>query len=116
VGDCCLTGGVVTDSGATFGLLGGISVLVTSAPDRGGVLRCSDDVLTLQPPPPCSVVSRKSGTILPGARYADLVSGLEVVCTRGGEGILTFDGRPLQPCPTPGYRAAPWDDVEEGAA
>lgn len=30
-----------------------------------------------------------------GKRYADDESGLEVLCTRAGEGSLTVDGRPL---------------------
>jgi hypothetical protein len=31
----------------------------------------------------------------PGKRYADEASGLEVLCTKGGQGSLALDGRPL---------------------
>ena len=31
-----------------------------------------------------------------GKRYADAVSGLEVLCTKGGTGVLAADGRELQ--------------------
>ena len=30
-----------------------------------------------------------------GKRYEDEASGLEVLCSKGGEGTLTFDGAPL---------------------
>jgi hypothetical protein len=36
---------------------------------------------------------RPAGTLL-GKRYADEVSGLEVLCTRSGEGTITVAGRP----------------------
>lgn len=35
-----------------------------------------------------------SGSLL-GKRYADEVKGLELLCTKGGQGSLTLDGRPL---------------------
>ena len=31
----------------------------------------------------------------PGKRFADEVSGLEVLCTKGGAGSLAIDGRPI---------------------
>ena len=31
----------------------------------------------------------------PGKRFADDVSGLEVLCTKGGKGSLSIDGRPI---------------------
>jgi len=45
-----------------------------------------------------------TGTLAPGAdggtllgkRYHDEVSGLELLCTKGGQGALSIDGRPLQ--------------------
>jgi hypothetical protein len=30
-----------------------------------------------------------------GKRYEDEASGLEVLCSKGGDGTLTFDGQPL---------------------
>ncbi len=35
------------------------------------------------------------GHALVGKRYVDEASGLEVLCTKGGKGVLAFDGRPL---------------------
>ena len=55
-------------------------------------------------------VPAESGTILPGERFTDSESGLEIVCTRAGEGILTFDDRPMQRCPEAAHQAAPWTD------
>jgi hypothetical protein len=82
--------------GKTLGLPGGVSVLVTHTPDGAGVLRCDGEVLTPQRPPACSA-QPGTGTMRPGDRFTDPVSGLEIVCTRGGSGALTFAGRPLQP-------------------
>ena len=36
------------------------------------------------------------GTAL-GKRFADEASGLEVLCTKGGDGSLSLDGAPLKP-------------------
>ncbi|HSV80225.1 MAG TPA: hypothetical protein VLK85_13620 [Ramlibacter sp.] len=36
------------------------------------------------------------GTTLLGKRYSDAASGLEVLCTKGGAGVLAADGRELQ--------------------
>jgi hypothetical protein len=82
--------------GTTLGLPSGVSVLVTRAPRKGGVLRCDGDVLTPQRPPACSA-GAGTGTIRAGQRFTEPVSGLEIVCTRAGDGALTFAGRPLQP-------------------
>lgn len=82
--------------GQTLGVPGGLSLLVTRAPDEYGVLMCDDDVLTPQRPPACSAALAGSGAIRPGTGFNDPVSGLEVVCTRAGHGTLTFAGRPLK--------------------
>lgn len=93
-----LTRGAMPAAGGTLGIAGGVAVLVTCAPQPTDVLKCDGDVLTAQRPPACSA-SAGSGTIRPGDSLTDPVSGLEVVCTRAGSGILTFAGRPLQRCP-----------------
>ena len=36
-----------------------------------------------------------SGGTQPGKRFADDVSGVEVLCTKGGKGSLSIDGRPI---------------------
>lgn len=48
----------------------------------------------------------QGGTEL-GKRYADEATGLEVVCTNGGSGTLTCDGRPLN---LAGAKALPSSD------
>ena len=83
-------------TGRTLGVPGGVSVLVIREPAGDGLLRCGDEVLTSQPPPACSAIPEKAGTVWPGLRLADPASGLEVVCTRAGHGVLTFAGRPMQ--------------------
>lgn len=93
----------------TLGIPSGVSVLVVRAPDEGGISRCDDEPLTPRRPPACSAVLDKSGTIRPGDRFSDPVSGLEVVCTRAGDGVLSFAGRPLQRGPGPDRQ--PGDDA-----
>jgi hypothetical protein len=82
--------------GCTLGLPGGPSVLVTSASAGDGLLTCRGETLVPQAPPACSLSPQASGTIQPGQRFTDLASGLEVVCTRAGQGVLTFAGRSMQ--------------------
>jgi hypothetical protein len=89
-------GGAACGVGRTLGVPGGISVLVIRAPAEDGPLRCGDEILTLQPPPACSAIPAKTGTIRPGQWFTDPASGLEVVCTRAGYGVLTFAGRAMQ--------------------
>lgn len=107
-------GGVLPSTGMTLGIHGGVSVLVTRAPDEHGVLTCCGKVLTPQRPPACSAMRTGSGAIRPGMWFTDLTSGLEVVCTRAGDGALSFAGRPLQRRPGPG--AVRWARREDGAA
>jgi hypothetical protein len=89
-------GSALHSVGRTLGVPGGVSVLVTCAPDEDGILRCGDEILTPQPPPACSVPLAEIGTIRPGQWFTDPVSGLKAVCTRAGQGVLTFAGRPMQ--------------------
>ncbi len=43
-----------------------------------------------------TLTEAEEGPALAGKRYFDEVSGLEVLCTKGGFGAFAFDGRPLQ--------------------
>jgi hypothetical protein len=36
-----------------------------------------------------------SAGVLPGKRFADEPSGVELLCTKGGKGSLSVDGRPI---------------------
>jgi hypothetical protein len=107
---------VLPGLGQTLGVAGGVSVLVTRAPDEHGVLRCGGDVLTPQRPPACGAPRTGSGTIRPGTWFTDQVSGLQVVCTRAGHGTLTFAGRPMVLSPWPDRQPARWARREDGVA
>jgi hypothetical protein len=82
-------------AGRTWGAPGGVAVLVTRETIEQGELTCDGEVLTPQAPPRCSEEPTASGTIRPGDRLTDPGSGLEVLCTRGGQGLLAFRGKPM---------------------
>jgi hypothetical protein len=77
--------------------VGGAVLLVLAAPCLPGVLCCGGVPMVDSRPLPCGYHARpRAGTgLLPGRRYCDIVSGLEVRCLRVGPGYLTFAGRPL---------------------
>lgn len=59
-------------------------------------LRCGNEPMTPQEPrQDAPTTEDPSFGCLTGKRYEDATSGLEVLCTRGGVGELTVDGRPL---------------------
>ncbi len=58
---------------------GGVAMLATAAERPAGGVPAAD---------------HKAGTLL-GKRYGDDGSGLEVLCTKSGEGSLALNGRPL---------------------
>ncbi|MDQ1488723.1 MAG: hypothetical protein QOJ23_1237 [Actinomycetota bacterium] len=72
-------------------------VIVVRPPGRGIDLRCGgapmipmDGVVEQHP----LDAAQAAGTLL-GKRYADPDSGLELLCTKAGEGSLVLDGAPL---------------------
>jgi hypothetical protein len=46
-------------------------------------------------PTDLALAADHSGGTQPGKRFADDVSGLEVLCTKGGKGSLAIDGRTI---------------------
>ena len=42
-----------------------------------------------------AIAESANGGTQPGKRFADEVTGLEVLCTKGGAGSLAIDGRPI---------------------
>jgi hypothetical protein len=74
---------------------------VIRAPRRRGQLRCAGSLLVNRQPPACSEPPRRAGSIRPGLQLADELSGVIVLCTVGGDGILTFDGRELVQAASP---------------
>lgn len=73
-------------------------IVVVRPPSVDGALACGGSSMTPlgteAPAQPLSA-SASAGTTL-GKRYADEVSGLEVLASKSGEGSLEFEGRPLQ--------------------
>jgi hypothetical protein len=70
--------------------VGGALILVLTAPQSPGVLRCNGIEMVPSRPLPCSYhTGRYAGT------YLDDTSGLEVRCLRGGYGHLTYAQRTL---------------------
>jgi hypothetical protein len=74
-------------------------VVVMRPPKSGGQLECGgvamvtiDSARTEDAKP---AVGADGGTLL-GKRYGDTEQGLEVLCTKGGAGALSLDGRPLE--------------------
>lgn len=92
------------------GAVCGAQVVVVRAPEAGVDLRCGgvpmldDD----QTPDGTANLDRSLGDgPLLGKRYADEDAGLELLCTRAGEGALTVDGRAL---PVKGAKPLPSSD------
>lgn len=83
-------------AGSTLAVSEGPALLVMKAADTPGALRCGAAELKPHRPPSCWTPAVPDGSIRPGDRYLEPVSGLEVLCTRGGNGILTFAGRPMR--------------------
>jgi hypothetical protein len=83
------------EAGETVGIAGGLALLVVRAPAAHGALCIDTVVLTLRAAPSCGARSTGPGAIRAGDRFHDGVTGLEVVCTEPGDGVLTFAGRML---------------------
>jgi hypothetical protein len=77
--------------------VGGAVVLVLTAPELPGALRCNGVAMVRSRPLPCSYHSGicAGAYLRPGWRYAEAASGLEVRCLRGGYGYLTYAQRML---------------------
>lgn len=72
-------------------------VVVVRPPSAGGTLQCGGhDMVDPATADPASLdgAAEDDGLTL-GKRYTDEPSGLEVLCTKSGAGVLTCDGREL---------------------
>ncbi|MDO9487790.1 MAG: hypothetical protein Q7J32_05395 [Sphingomonadaceae bacterium] len=76
----------------------GLETIIIRPPSAEATLSCSAVPMTIageaavEAPQLADV---EPGHALVGKRYVDEASGLEVLCTKGGKGVLAFDGRPL---------------------
>ena len=72
--------------------------VIVRPPKDAGELQCGGAAMIPHSAPRSSdttiAAESASGTLL-GKRYADEVTGLEVLCSKAGKGSLAFDGRAL---------------------
>ncbi len=74
------------------------TVVVVKPPAEGVTLECGGvPLLEAAPAEPSGepAAGFDQGTLL-GKRYADEASGAELLCTKGGAGGLSVDGRPIE--------------------
>jgi len=74
-------------------------VVVVRAPSEAVVLQCGGlDMLPLESPrdPALTPVPALDGGTLLGKRYADAAALVEVLCTKPGQGTLSYAGEPLE--------------------
>jgi hypothetical protein len=73
-------------------------IVVLKAPGAAASLECGGfpmaAVGTARSSEATASADHSAGTLL-GKRYADEIAGLEVLCTKGGQGSLSLDGRAL---------------------
>ncbi|HEY2710025.1 MAG TPA: hypothetical protein VGI95_18415 [Caulobacteraceae bacterium] len=73
-------------------------VVVVRATAADASLECGGHPMVAhnaEAPAGLTVSADHSGGTQPGKRFADEVSGIEVLCTKGGAGSLSIDGRPI---------------------
>jgi hypothetical protein len=78
-------------------------VVVIKAPKELGTLACGGLPMLaagVERPTTSGPLEGHNGGSLLGKRYGDAQQGIEVLCTRGGQGSLTFAERPLAVIPT----------------
>ena len=73
-------------------------IVVVKAPKESALLECGGAAMLAaaaeRPAGGSPAADRRAGALL-GKRYGDDASGLEVLCTKGGEGSLSLNGAPL---------------------
>ncbi len=78
-----------------FSVVSDAQVVVVKAPSEAAEIGCGGSPMVAeQPDAPIPAADLGEGPLL-GKRYADDEIGLELLCTKGGEGTLTVDGREL---------------------
>lgn len=71
------------------------SLVVVRPPARSVVLTCDGVALLAVEQPMRGDAPADAPRTMLGKRYGDTGSGLEVLCTRAGAGVLAADGQPL---------------------
>jgi hypothetical protein len=75
--------------------LSDVEVVVVRPPSAAGVLACGGAPMLPHAEARPSAGAQPTGASQAGKRYHDAESGLEALCSRGGAGVLAFDGRAL---------------------
>jgi hypothetical protein len=74
---------------------GDTEIIVVRSPATPVELSCGGQLMTANvATAAAATTSTESDTVL-GKRYVDTETGLQVLCTKPGPGVLTADGRPL---------------------
>lgn len=79
-------------------VVGSATVIVIRAPGAEVTVTCGGEEMTTSPvpAPTASPASGQSDATLLGKRYADEAVGIELLCTKAGDGTLAVDGSPLR--------------------
>jgi hypothetical protein len=75
-----------------------MEAIVIKTPRAPGLLACGGEAMVVAAegvPTGAQLAQAQPGQALIGKRYVDAASGLEMLCTKGGKGALSFEGRPL---------------------
>jgi hypothetical protein len=89
-----------------YSVVGTTAGIVVRPPNADVQLSCGGEPVVTAPPPKLSGTPSEefAGTALVGKRYADQDTGLELLCTKTGNGLFSVDGRQLEmkaPAPLP---------------
>jgi hypothetical protein len=74
---------------------GGVEIIIVRPPATPVELWCGGQPMTANPETGARASSSTENDTVLGKRYVDIDTGLEVLCTKAGHGVLTAHGRPL---------------------
>ncbi|CQD18134.1 hypothetical protein BN000_04075 [Mycobacterium europaeum] len=77
------------------GRVGGTEILVVRPPAAPVELSCGGEPMTADLAVNAAAASSTENDTVLGKRYVDTETGLEVLCTKPGPGVLTANGREL---------------------
>jgi hypothetical protein len=75
--------------------VGQTEIIVVRSPATTVELSCGGQPMTADAVPSAAGIGTGGDDAVMGKRYVDAASGLEVLCTKPGSGVLAADGRTL---------------------
>jgi hypothetical protein len=75
--------------------VGQTEVIVVRSPASAVELSCGGHPMTADAVPAAAAIGTGENGVVMGKRYVDSQSGLEVLCTKAGSGVLAADDRTL---------------------